>query len=474
MPLPRYAEPLLAATGVVVALVCIEAYKSYKTSERKASRRRARVFPDGVLASSPEIVFEETEPASRLEEQMQDPEGVEGAGTQNQDLLNLLFTIAESNSKKNSYIHRGITCDGCSTSPLRGVRYRCANCLDYDLCENCEAAVAGGIHNPRHVFLKIKVPVPSMRGRMARCEVLYPGVGIREELMGGGLSTAEILEVGRGTQFTPSELEAHYTQFTYLAQAILATEDTPGTIAITRDTFNQCITSSGAALSPNPVTDLLFRVVYARTPPHTHISFRDYIHGLAALTTSGPGSNDQSEVASAKKIKMAFEGYDNDNDGVISREDVVRVWRGVWQLTRSLVAGVVEEIQHEAFDRNERATGPLVAGLPRSVLENPGMPVSTFLGGGSMPDPRIPETTEKEEDAPVLPGDDEASQDHDDPAPARAALLEEMAMEAVNTMCNELMPEGRVSFQDFKELVTRGGKEGGMLMQWIDCVGTVF
>ena len=40
------------------------------------------------------------------------------------------------------YVHRGITCNGCKVGPIRGIRYKCANCVDYDVCEICE--VRGG------------------------------------------------------------------------------------------------------------------------------------------------------------------------------------------------------------------------------------------------------------------------------------------------------------------------------------------
>ena len=32
------------------------------------------------------------------------------------------------------------------------------NCVDYDLCHKCEAKTA---HNPTHVFLKVKTPLPA-------------------------------------------------------------------------------------------------------------------------------------------------------------------------------------------------------------------------------------------------------------------------------------------------------------------------
>jgi uncharacterized CHY-type Zn-finger protein len=34
-------------------------------------------------------------------------------------------------------VHRGTTCDSCGTSPIRGGRFQCATCSDFDLCESC-------------------------------------------------------------------------------------------------------------------------------------------------------------------------------------------------------------------------------------------------------------------------------------------------------------------------------------------------
>lgn len=39
-------------------------------------------------------------------------------------------------------------------APVRGVRYMCSVCSNYDLCENCERA---GVH-AHHPMLKIRAP----------------------------------------------------------------------------------------------------------------------------------------------------------------------------------------------------------------------------------------------------------------------------------------------------------------------------
>jgi hypothetical protein len=54
--------------------------------------------------------------------------------------------------------HEGVWCDNCKTTPLIGARYKCMNCVDYDLCENCESK-SEHIHNSDHVFCKLKKPI---------------------------------------------------------------------------------------------------------------------------------------------------------------------------------------------------------------------------------------------------------------------------------------------------------------------------
>jgi len=53
----------------------------------------------------------------------------------------------------NATVHPGVTCDGCDKD-VRGYRYKCVVCDDYDLCSTCEAA---GRH-PGHNMMRIASP----------------------------------------------------------------------------------------------------------------------------------------------------------------------------------------------------------------------------------------------------------------------------------------------------------------------------
>lgn len=52
-----------------------------------------------------------------------------------------------------SDVHAGVRCDGCSVLPIKGIRYKCTSCPNFDLCEDCEAKNA---HDPKHVLLKMR------------------------------------------------------------------------------------------------------------------------------------------------------------------------------------------------------------------------------------------------------------------------------------------------------------------------------
>ncbi|GLB35809.1 hypothetical protein LshimejAT787_0300970 [Lyophyllum shimeji] len=54
-------------------------------------------------------------------------------------------------------IHRGIICDACD-STIVGVRHKCLDCPDYDLCTPCITSGSSERHNPRHQFFELAEP----------------------------------------------------------------------------------------------------------------------------------------------------------------------------------------------------------------------------------------------------------------------------------------------------------------------------
>ena len=52
-------------------------------------------------------------------------------------------------------VHYCIRCDGCNCFPIRGIRYKCAVCNNFDYCEDCEEKFCE-VH--QHPFIKINKP----------------------------------------------------------------------------------------------------------------------------------------------------------------------------------------------------------------------------------------------------------------------------------------------------------------------------
>lgn len=70
--------------------------------------------------------------------------------------------------RSKNYAHRGVSCDGCGAQPIRGTRFKCAVCSDFDLCAHCEAL---GKHPANH-------PMMALYGAVS--EAVRPFLGIRE------------------------------------------------------------------------------------------------------------------------------------------------------------------------------------------------------------------------------------------------------------------------------------------------------
>ncbi|KAF9201543.1 hypothetical protein BGZ49_008224 [Haplosporangium sp. Z 27] len=81
--------------------------------------------------------------------------------------------------------HPNIKCDGCSEFII-GTRYKCGNCVDFDLCGNCESTTN---HNPDHLFIKIRRPIISLLDRKAPLLPMLYKRGWKETLFGYSTKT---------------------------------------------------------------------------------------------------------------------------------------------------------------------------------------------------------------------------------------------------------------------------------------------
>ncbi|XP_060065231.1 E3 ubiquitin-protein ligase MIB1-like isoform X1 [Ylistrum balloti] len=78
--------------------------------------------------------------------------------------------------------HDGTMCDTCRQQPIFGIRWKCAECSNYDVCSVC---YHGDKHNLRHRFYRITVPgsdrvavEPRRKSKKITARGIYPGARV--------------------------------------------------------------------------------------------------------------------------------------------------------------------------------------------------------------------------------------------------------------------------------------------------------
>jgi hypothetical protein len=68
-------------------------------------------------------------------------------------LVSKASCTSEAMSRANE-VHQGISCDGCGQGPIRGARWKCKRCADFDLCDGCHTQfrATGQHHIHGHEF----------------------------------------------------------------------------------------------------------------------------------------------------------------------------------------------------------------------------------------------------------------------------------------------------------------------------------
>lgn len=254
------------------------------------------------------------------------------APKEGQSLLNLLYHIAEDQARREGYVHRGVTCNSCGSMPIRGIRYRCANCVDYDLCETCEAMQ---VHPKTHLFYKVRIPAPFLGNPRQAQPVWYPG---KPSSAPQNLSRELARRLVKDTGFENPEIEALWDQFRCLAATEWLDDPNKLNLAIDRRTFDKCFVPNTSIRPPPPnlIYDRMF--TFYDTNGDGLIGFEEFIRGLASLNNK---SKDD-------RLKRVFQGYDIDGDGYIDRKDFLRMFRAFYalskELTRDMVAGMEDDV----------------------------------------------------------------------------------------------------------------------------------
>jgi hypothetical protein len=262
-----------------------------------------------------------------------DTEG-EASDANGQTLQRTLYHIAEDRARQEGVVHRGVTCNGCDEKPIRGTRWHCANCADFDLCSNCEATNS---HIKTHIFYKIRVPAPHLG--MAKQEPLYPG---RPHMMSPSAPATLKKRLVKETKMEAEAIDGLWDQFTCLAGTEWLADPNNVNWALDRRAFNHAFVPryNSFVAAPNLIYDRIF--AYYDSDKNGLIGFEEWIKGIDGMhTMNGP-----------VKSRIIFNGYDIDGDGYISRKDILRVFRAYYAIEKEATRDYIAEITEEISVRN--------------------------------------------------------------------------------------------------------------------------
>lgn len=259
-------------------------------------------------------------------------------GNEGQSLLNLLYRMMEDQAKQEGYVHRRVSCNGCSVMPIRGVRYRCSNCLDYDLCELCEAT---HIHPKTHLFYKIRIPAPFLGHPRQPEPVQYPGKPPSDVI---NLTKDSIRRMCDVTGYQTSEIEAFWEQFKCLAATEWPDDPNQYKLAIDRHTFDKCFVPN-TSIRPPP-TNLLYDRMFSYYDQDNDgfIGFDEFVEGLASLT----------HKHTDERLLRIFGAYDSNNDGFVDRGDFLEMFKGYYAATKELTREVLVDMEDHVSDNASR------------------------------------------------------------------------------------------------------------------------
>ncbi|OAQ62629.1 EF hand domain-containing protein [Pochonia chlamydosporia 170] len=248
-------------------------------------------------------------------------------------IVTLLFRVSEDNARRNGCVHRGCQCNSCGMVPIRGVRYRCANCADFDLCETCEAQ---GVHIKTHIFYKIKVPAPPFGPRQMQ-PVWYTG---DPDTCRRNIPRSLIARLSRDTGFERPELEAFWEQWTYMANTEWRDDPEELCVAMDRKTFERCLVPTGGSrhAAPNLIHDRMFSFYDSNNDDL--IGFSEFLHGLSYRKRKD-------------KLRKVFEGYDIDGDGYVNRRDFLRMFRAYYVLYKQMHKDILDGLEDQLLASTE-------------------------------------------------------------------------------------------------------------------------
>ena len=131
--------------------------KQIATKVTKDMKKRSKKIKNDILETVTNEILQKLEDGSSV----LTPKNPSAVASQTDEttteITEITETITTTTTTTPQFHHENVICDNCEQD-IFGARYKCGNCVDYDLCEKCEAIE--GVHIASHVFLKMRYPTP--------------------------------------------------------------------------------------------------------------------------------------------------------------------------------------------------------------------------------------------------------------------------------------------------------------------------
>lgn len=334
---------------IVVALSRLPGLRSADSAISTGDLRYNDIIADSHFPSSPMVGFDEqSTDVTDLDNDRQTPVVPKEPS---QELRSLLFHIAEEDAKRQAYHHRGFRCEECACE-IKGIRWHCLQCFDFDLCSTCEATTR---HHKTHIFAKVKIPIPWLCNTLDRVlDDWYPG---DPKKVHHPLDPALAKSLGHRFAFLEPQIDAFFDQFICLANCAWPQDPVGSKIAMDRLAFNRALShrrwESKAAASA--LYDRMFS--FYDTDNNGLIGFEEFVSGMDYLRGA-----DRFE-----SLDRAIRGYDLDGDGYIERADVLRLLAARFAIQRELIHDMVDGQEKMQINESD-ATEALSSRLPISSI----------------------------------------------------------------------------------------------------------
>jgi ZZ type zinc finger protein len=239
-------------------------------------------------------------------------------GSNGEALKLLVYHIAEDQNRQHTVIHRGVRCDGCNMNPIRGIRYKCLNCPDYDICSNCDASM---VHDPTHLTVSIKIPAPYI-ALWEPQDILYPAKQIVHPPK--NIASRVTKRLADKYDMESQLVEAYLEQFLSIANTPWRNDPNEIHMAIDRINFEKAFFAQLGPASPLGQNLLQDRIFYIYANKDGVVGFEDFILNISRFRNHD------------ERLQVIFRAMDLDNDGFVTRKDFMRMFTAKYQLQKRL------------------------------------------------------------------------------------------------------------------------------------------